>query len=126
MAGSAGSKRKVRGVIVKAASTQPHHKKPPPNPNMKTRMYDTENQRIENWSDLSLDLFLQAFMGSLDNGFFDYADGWPSEEELIELQTQWEEDEHRSDLFRQALLLMRMEDFEQGDRSDIFKFVNKD
>ena len=46
-----------------------------------------------------------------------------SEEELNELQKNWEEDENRSDLFRQALFLISMEDFEQGDRSDIFKFV---
>ena len=51
---------------------------------MKTRIYDTENQRIENWSDLSLDLFIEAATGSLDNGFIDCLDGWPSEEQLIE------------------------------------------
>lgn len=47
-------------------------------------MYDTENQRIENWSDLSLDLLLEAATGSLDNGFIDCSEGWPSEERLIE------------------------------------------
>lgn len=51
---------------------------------MKTRIYDTENQRIENWSDLSLDLFLEAATGSLDNVFIDCAEGWPSQEQLIE------------------------------------------
>jgi hypothetical protein len=51
---------------------------------MRTQTDGIENRRTENWSDLSLDLFLQASMGSLDNGFFDYADGWPSEEEVIE------------------------------------------
>ena len=51
---------------------------------IKTRNLDIENRRTENWNDLSLDLFLDATMGSLDNGFIECADGWTSEEQLIE------------------------------------------
>jgi hypothetical protein len=51
---------------------------------MKTRIYDTENQRIKNWRDLSLDLSVEAAPGSLYNGFIDCSEGLPSEEQVIE------------------------------------------
>ena len=53
-------------------------------PHMKTQTIGIENCRTENWSDLSLDLFLDASMGGLDNGFIDCADGWPGDDEVIE------------------------------------------
>jgi hypothetical protein len=51
---------------------------------IKTQTDGIENRRTENWSDVYLDLFLEASMGSLDNGFIDCADGSMSEEQLIE------------------------------------------
>ena len=46
-----------------------------------------------------------------------------SEDELTEMQLNWENDAERSDLFRQALLLLRMDEFEDGVRSELYKCV---